>query len=206
MIKFTDGHKEVLKDQEIKLRKPKKGNLIIDCHLGIPILATTNLLKYDVPSSTASNLKFIGLNGEYLITETIGFGLEYTRASFDFNFKSDSQIVYNGNLDKTRVLAKFIYYNQNELKKVSTYYLFGAGCKFLTMTTNEPIKREEKFWFGDIMMELMGVRHPKTHNPLSILTFKAAYGIRYFINNHLGVNVEFGLGGPLIQAGISVKI
>lgn len=205
MIKFKDGHKEILKDNLLKLIKPKQGNLIIDCHLGIPILAAFSLIKYEMPPDTAKNLTFLGLNGEYLINNNTGLGVEYTRASCDFDY-SDNQKHYTGNFSKTRILLKYNHYNHDEFKKISTYYSFGAGCKLLQMQTNEPIQREYQFLVADFLLKMMGAPNPKVQDPFSILSIKAACGIRYFFNNHLGLNVELGLGGPLIQVGISGKI
>jgi hypothetical protein len=35
---------------------------------------------------------------------------------------------------------------------------------------------------------------------------KLAIGVHYYFNETIGINTEVGLGGPLISAGLSVKL
>lgn len=88
---------------------------------------------------------------------------------------------------KYRILAKMSYHFATS-EHFDPYLTWGAGYKNTKIYSNEPGE------IRDVNVNLVP------------LAFRAGIGMRYFFTDAFGVNAEVGLGGPIVQGGISFKL
>lgn len=171
------------------------GTTVIDVFAGGPNVSkafvggATNL---NDGTETLTGMMPIGLRGEYLVTDKFGIGLEVTYASgkrvYTYSENGNAYIV-TGEHNKMRVLPTFnFHFLDNE--KVDFYLALGAGLKNVnyTWTSTNPDESDE--------LDL----------PTGKISSKLGIGTRIFFTDNIGVNFAFGIGGPLINGGLSVKI
>jgi hypothetical protein len=182
----------------------QKGNIIVDAYYGFPNLWTTILragyLDGNQISSSSGSFGPCGANVEYMISKKIGVGLEvnystswvqWTEADaiYDPNTGNDD---INGNykvqIPRLGIMPRFYYHFINH-KHYDMYCSAGLGYRSTTFnfTTNDPNWDEPKI----------------TIIPVG---YRIAVGGRYFFMSNLGLNWEFGIGGALVLAGLSVRI
>ena len=185
----------------------EKGKLLIDADYGVPYL-TGSVVKTVLDNSTGSsvasisNLNHIGGKFEYLVTDNIGVGLEYTYAavSAKYNYvrsytdNNQNYTVlerYNAKLTKQRILLRVnIHFNTTE--KLDVYSTLGLGYKKTQLKTDNIYNTVEVFGFN------------RTINMFPI-SMRGGIGIHYFFTQNIGLNLEAGFGGPIIQAGLTGK-
>lgn len=186
---------------KVQAQVVEEGTMIFDVYYGFPNLYTSILkAEYvnDNPGEEYQNVKVggigpMGLRFEYLITEKIGLGVDmnYTNTTVDWNETIDGNTYdYNVKVPRIRVMGKFNFHFAKS-DKFDAYTAFGAGYgSFKLVTeTNDP-----NYIFTNL------------ENPIPV-SIRFALGARYFFNDNLGINLEFGLlGGALINAGLSFKI
>lgn len=164
----------------------KQENFIVEAFYGWPYfngvllgsLGTTYKIK---------NSNHLGGKVEYLLTENTGIGAEVTYANASMNYQSGmNNNWYAVGISKLRILGKFNYHF-GTTRMVDPYMSVGMGYKRTTYydTGNSS---------SNISYNLFPV------------SFKLALGTRIFFNDSFGFNAEISLGGPLISAGLSVKI
>jgi len=171
----------------------KQGDFIIDAFYGYPYIWGA-LLKSAYKSDsvakqagvTLHNYNHFGGRFEYLLTDKIGVGVEYTQGLAVVDYISNSK-PYRGGIRKQRVLAKMNIHFATSAK-VDPYFTVGAGYKMTNVYSNEP-----------------GTT-PSVNINLVPVAMRIGIGMRYFFTPHVGINAEIGLGGPLMQGGISIKI
>jgi len=179
----------------------KQGDFIIDGYWGFPYF--WGLLLQNVVADSAKayglsvhNTQHIGGRFEYMVNDKIGIGMEYTYADcgIDYtgtNSKGNPQI-YTIGLSKQRILGKInIHFATGP--KIDPYATFGVGYAALNVYANEPGAN-----VSDINSSISSAIPP--------IAIRAGIGLRYFFTDNFGLNAEFGLGGPLLQAGVTVKI
>ena len=132
------------------------------------------------------NLNHVGLRFEYLIMKNFGVGLEYTYALFDAKYQENGN-VYTATLTKQRFLGK-AYLHFLEDDNTDGYITAGLGSSSTNISTNDPNNK---------------VQQNITILPISI---RLGVGFRHFFNQTIGINGEVGIGGPLIQGGISIRL
>lgn len=175
----------------------QKGDILVDAYYGGPYLlgiitkmAFDSLNKQGNAVSNFHNYNQFGLNFQYMLNDKIDIGVEYTHALATFNYL-ENNLLYTAGIRKQRVLAKMnVHFATSQ--KVDPYMTFGAGFSSSKLFSNEP---------GTSTVDLQS---------LSILfapvSFRVGIGLRYFFTPKFGLNGEIGLGGPLMQAGITFKI
>jgi len=163
-----------------------KSDMIIEAYYGFPYLMGTFVkLALDSLNVHATNYNHVGLRFEYLLTKKFGVGLEYTYALLSVRYQQNLNN-YTANMSKQRFLAK-AYYHFWEDGNFDAYITGGVGSSMTGITSNDPRNR---------------VNEDVTLFPISI---RGGIGFRYFFNETFGINGEMGIGGPLIQGGISIK-
>lgn len=179
----------------------KEGTVIFDAYYGFPNLYTSILKAEYVNEDLGSiyqnvdigGIGPLGLRVEYLFTDKIGMGLDmnYTNSSVSWNETNNGETYeYQVSVPRLRVMGKFNFHFTKS-DNFDAYAAFGAGYgSFKLVTeTNDP-----NYIFTEIS------------NPVPV-SIRFAVGARYFFNDNLGLNLEFGvLGGALINGGISYKI
>jgi outer membrane protein W len=190
----------------------KKGKTIIDVFYGFPYVmgqyVKTVFISNNNSGNTSSiesvrNLNHIGGKFEYMLTNEIGIGLEYTYASVNINYFQEKSIVqnnqnvlktynYKATLYKQRALARVNYHFATS-EKFDPYGTLGFGYKTSLLKSNNPDDQLEIRSFNSTVSNLF---------PIS---FRLGIGARYFFSENIGISMEAGIGGPTVQGGISVK-
>jgi outer membrane protein W len=168
----------------------QKGTILIDAFYGLPYFNGA-LIKaaYSADSlgATAHNYNQFGAKVEYMVSDKIGVGLEGTYALATVDYRGNNLHYYTAGMSKVRVLAKVNYHFATS-EHIDPYLTWGAGYKNTNIYTNEP---------ADVK---------KVSVNLVPVAFRVGIGMRYFFNDIVGVNAEVGLGGPMVQAGVSFKL
>ena len=168
----------------------KQYDILIDGYYGIPYLMG-NLYHQTLLDSFPNTIKnpivwgHVGGRVEYMQWDNIGLGLEYSFAKYSFNYEATNGVFYKAGIKKQRIVAKFNYHFSTT-EAIDPYFTAGLGYTNTIIFSEEPNVKSEKI---NIM-------------PVSI---RAGIGIRYFITDFIGVHAEAGLGGPLLQLGITFK-
>jgi outer membrane protein W len=175
----------------------QKGDMLVDVFYGGPyLLGLVTKLVYDSLKQQGNevlnfhNYNQFGAKFQYMLNEKIDIGLEYTHALATFDYVGNNSILYTAGVRKQRVLGKInIHFATSP--KVDPYLTFGAGFNSSKLYTNEP---------GTSSIDLQN-----TSILFAPISFRAGIGLRYFFTPQFGINAEIGLGGPLMQGGISFK-
>jgi opacity protein-like surface antigen len=185
----------------------EKGKFVIDAFYGMPYL-TGSVIKTVLDNSTGStvasisNLNHIGGKFEYMINDNIGLGLEYTYAAVSAkynyvrNYTNNNQNFtvlesYNAKLTKQRLLVR-VNFHFNTTEKLDVYGTAGLGYKKSQLKTDNLYNTLEVISFN-------------TSINLVPISIRGGIGMRYFFTQNIGINAELGIGGPLIQAGLTGK-
>ncbi len=171
------------------------GTTVIDVFAGGP-----NMSKLFVGGAASTNegnetltgVLPIGLRAEYMVTEKFGIGLELSYASgkrvYDYT-QNDTAFTITGEHSKMRVLPTFnFHFLDNET--VDLYVALGVGLKdvsYVWSSTNN-IDTDD--------LDL----------PTGKISSKLAIGTRIFFTDNIGANFAFGIGGPLVNGGLSIRI
>ena len=123
---------------------------------------------------------------EVMLTDKMGVGIEGTWASATVRYIGNNGLIYTAGVDKIRVLAKMSFHFATG-EKVDPYLTWGLGYKNTNVYTNEPSA------VNDISLNIVPI------------AFRVGIGMRYFFTDMIGVNAEVGLGGPMMQGGLSLK-
>ncbi len=166
----------------------EQGTILIDAFYGAPYF-NGSLIKaaYDSTGTTAHNYNQFGAKVEYLVNDKLGLGIEGTYALATVDYRGNDLKYYTAGMSKYRVLAKMNYHFATGAH-IDPYLTWGVGYKSTKIYTNEPGGPK------DINVNLIP------------LAFRAGIGMRYFFTDAIGVNAEVGLGGPMVQAGLSLKL
>lgn len=184
-----------------------KGKFIIDAFYGYPYMVG-KYINTVVSSSGANidvtNLNHLGGKCEYMINNLIGLGLEFTYASVTAKYVGTNSVYnnstgqydyYNNNytvgINKQRILAKINFHFATS-KYIDPYATAGIGYK-RTNVYSDDINNQAAVNEVDNVLNIIPV------------AFRMGIGMRYYFIKNLGITIEGGIGGPLIQAGISGK-
>lgn len=170
----------------------EQGTILIDAFYGFPYFNGTLLrAAYSSDSiqsgSTVHNYNQFGGKIEYMLNDKIGIGLEGTYALATVDYQANNLQFYTAGISKYRILGKMNYHFATTAN-IDPYLTWGAGYKNTKIYSNEP-----------------GDNRKITVNIVPV-AFRVGIGMRYFFTDAVGVNAEVGLGGPLMQAGISIRL
>lgn len=168
----------------------EKGTILIDAFYGFPYFNGT-LLKSAYRDSLGNNNQVRNLNHfggkfEIMLNDKMGVGIEGTWASATVRYMGKYNQIYTAGVDKLRILAKMNFHFATS-ESVDPYLTWGIGYKNTKIYTNEPNE------VNDIDITLVPI------------AFRVGIGMRYFFTDIIGINAEVGLGGPLMQGGLSLK-
>ena len=169
----------------------KKGTFIIDAFYGFPYFNGA-LLKSAYSSNSVSisntvhNYNQFGGKFEYMISDKIGVGIEGTYALVTVNYQANNLHNYTAGISKYRILGKMSYHFATT-SNIDPYLTWGAGYKNTNVYSNDPSGTQ------NVSVNIIPV------------ALRIGVGLRYFFSDFVGINAEVGLGGPLMQAGLSFK-
>ncbi|MCO4818179.1 MAG: outer membrane beta-barrel protein [Bacteroidetes bacterium] len=171
------------------------GTTVIDVFAGGPNVSKVfvgGAASINEGSETLTGVLPIGLRAEYMVTEKFGIGLELSYASgkriYDYT-QNDTAFTITGEHSKMRVLPTFnFHFLDNET--VDLYVALGVGLKdvsYVWSSTNNNDIDDLDF-------------------PTGKISSKLAIGTRIFFTDNIGANFAFGIGGPLVNGGLSIRI
>jgi len=185
----------------------KKGSLIIEPYLGGPnfgfILGKAVQNEIDNRTntghfSTDSGIGPNGIRGEYLVTNRISIGFDYifneVNGSGHVDTTLNNSIEVNYTIDVKSTRHRFLLKaNYHFITKDYINFYGGVGIGYnqrhVIINTNIPYFENQNvrgsIWPVAARMEL---------------------GLTYYPIKPIGINIELGLGGPLISAGIVFKL
>lgn len=185
-----------------------KGKIIIDPYYGYPYLFGKYIETVIAESGEnigVTNTNHLGIKAEYMVTKMIGIGVDYTYAKVIANY-SETNSIYNSNtgyynnqtnnytasITKQRILAKINIHFATS-KYLDPYAVGGIGFK-------NSVVRSDNIDDQEAVNELNG----SILNAFPV-SFRLGIGLRYYFIKNLGIAVEAGIGGPIIQGGLSLK-
>ena len=164
----------------------KQGNVIIDAYYGYPYITGAIIKSVSNSGSSVKNLNHIGGRAEFMISDQVGLGVEFTFANASISYNDSANLnQYTLGIRKYRILGKMNYHFATT-ESIDPYFTIGAGLKKTTFYDNGTNNNEFSF-------------------NLVPVAIRFGVGVRYFFNDFIGLNAEVGLGGPLMQVGVSVK-
>jgi hypothetical protein len=190
-----------------------QGSIIVDPYYGFPNFGKS---FYSSLESTSSNFKATGigpcgLRAEYMISDKIGTGFDFIYNSNKTTYSSvDTTLVYNSGtatytnvyttnsyertMQRIRVQARINFHFDISNPNLDAYFGVGVG-------TNN---RYRKYYQNgtQITDDATTTAGKLTLMPVSM---RICTGLRYYFAPNIGVNLELGLGGPMISAGASVR-
>jgi opacity protein-like surface antigen len=185
----------------------KKGNFIFDAFYGYPYLfgqyVKQAINQNSVNDIAVTNFNHVGGKCEYMITDMIGLGLEYTYATVHAKYSETNSVYQNGiyvnqinnytaSITKQRILAKFNIHFATS-KHLDPYATAGIGFKQSIVKSDNINDQQDVHDLNNSFLNIFPV------------SFRLGAGLRYYFIENLGVCVEAGIGGPIIQGGITGK-
>ncbi len=192
-----------------------QGNIIVDPYYGFPNFGKSFYKSIENSSSTsnykATGMGPAGIRAEYMVSDKVGVGLDfiynsnrisYTDTQHDTTWTSVSTytVATTTNnaerlMQRIRLQARFNFHFDISNPNLDGYFGVGVG-------TNN---RFRKYWLNGV--EVNDVYTSALSNLTLIpVSLRICTGLRYYFNPNVGMNMEMGLGGPLLSAGVSVKI
>lgn len=170
----------------------KEGDVQVRAYYGYPYFVGAYLKAALENDSSAtgidvSNTNHIGASFQIMVSEKVGLGLDYTFAKVSATY-IDGVDRYKASLTKHRITAMMSFHFSNS-ETIDPYFNVGAGYKLNQVKYTEP---------GYDDSEVL-----KNAVPLSA---RLGIGLNYFFNDVVGLNAEVGLGGPLVQLGLTFKL
>jgi len=177
-----------------------EGTILVDGYYGYGNLynAVFKAIVSGQANSTFSSVGPLGIRGEYLISDKIGFGLDlgyssakisYQESTMDENF---NVVNYDASL-KTAKIGAMITFNYHFINnsKFDSYFMFGLGYGDRSTTSKS---------------DYAGYVSPTIKSTFPVAS-RLGLGFRYFFMDNLGVNLGIGIGqGGLVNGGLTYKL
>jgi hypothetical protein len=184
----------------------EEGKIIIDGYYGFPNLYSA-VFKSAYSNAQGTGLTFgsagpLGIRGEYLISDKVGFGLDlgYNSSSISYNELTTTGYDTNGDPIEenyeykfsTKKIGAMVTFNYHfvESDNFDAYFVTGLGYgnRSMKFTSTDPLYTNP------------------TVNSLVPVSAKIGVGMRYFFTENIGANLGLGLGqGGLVNVGVSAK-
>ena len=171
-----------------------QGKFIVDVYYGYPYVMgelLKNSISTLVTDAKINNRNHLGAKFEYMANDMVGMGIDYTYATITSNFvetgHTEGHHKSQESLTKQRFLLRInVHFATTE--NLDPYTITGFGYKQTTWKSD---------YDSDIRIPFLNT---------APLAFRFGAGLRWFFTDNVGINVEAGIGGPIIQGGISVKL
>lgn len=192
------------KTEELNPTPLKKDDYLFEVAYGYPFMPLND--SYFMSNSSArttkvlKNTNYLCLRSDYQLNDEYSVGLEltYAQAMYQYNrsypaaFNGSTTITYKDSLfeaksTKLRFLVKMAYHF-NISEKLDLYGTAGFGFKQFTVST-----RDSYYSSTD------------NYNVIPV-AIRLSVGGRFFLTDNWAICAEGGLGGPLMQIGLSLKM
>lgn len=187
--------------QETKKKEKcvRQGRFLIDAYYGLPFLQKDYLYRVHdsyVEYTSIRNLNHIGAEVEYMIGDFIGLGLEYTRATINGNYKVPYSPIANENHNVAIIKQRFLFKFTGHFlttKRLDPYGGIGFGISRVSISS-------------DNYADQNNVSRQNFNANTLPFALRVGVGVHYYPIKNLGLGIEVGAGGPIVQGGISIKI
>lgn len=183
-----------------------RGNLSTTAYVGYPnILRLSMEVNESIPENIDVDYAGIapsGIRMTYMVGDVLGIGLDliYTQASASYSLKDSS--FYNNTWNystndyyiikkRLRPQIRFDFHLGSDNPSFDSYFGVGVGGNM----------RSREAYFNDSLVS----NKPNELDVVIPVSLRLCYGFQYFFNYNLAVVTELGLGGPLIQAGLTYR-
>lgn len=183
-----------------------RGNFTATAYLGFPNIMRTGIEIYEeIPSGLNVDYSGIapsGLRLMYMIGDDVSIGLDliYTQASASYTkldssfFNSQWNYISNSYLiSKQRFRPQFRF--DLHLGSLNTNF-----DQYIGMAIGGNL-RWRQFYINN---ELINTQ-PNVFDIVIPVSLRICYGFQYLINYNLALSSEIGLGGPILQAGLTYR-
>lgn len=187
----------------------REGNLIIDPYYGGPNFGKTFFSAVESANQGANNVETsgigpAGLRIEYLLGDRLGLGIDAIYNSNNISFTAKDTITdENGNdeiqtnqydyeMKRLRVHVRLNWHFNITNPDLDGYFGVGAGTNNRFRNTYQNGTKTD----DDNLSNL-------TLFPVSA---RLCLGTRYYFTDNLGLNLELGLGGPVVSGGLSLRL
>lgn len=191
--------------EELNPSPLKKDDYLFEVAYGYPFMPLNDNYFYTGNSSTKTtkivkNTNYLCLRSDYQLNDEYSVGLELTYAQATYEYKRSYPAAYNGSTtitykdstfeakaSKLRFMVKMAYHF-NISEKLDLYGTAGFGFKQFTVSTRDSY-------------------YSSTDNNTTIpVAIRLSVGGRFFLTDNWAICAEGGLGGPLMQIGLSLKM
>jgi len=180
----------------------EEGAILFDAYYGFPYIMGVVIAEANSASSTGNkivNYNHLGGKFEFMVSDIVGVGFDYTYAKVTNHYSGTYSSQVNGqwvsqkgdfseSIIKQRILAKVnIHFATSHI--LDPYATGGFGYRKSVYTTNNPDNSDYVFSFFNSFP----------------IAFRMGVGMRVFFTKNIGVCVETGIGGPILQGGLTIK-
>ncbi len=180
----------------------EQGNVIIDPYYGFPNFGKSFLDLFVTDNNIQGiDIKGIGpcgLRAEYMLADNFGLGVDFiynstagTGTVDSLNNDGTVARTYDAKIFSRRYRVQLrANYHFVQTDALDAYVGFGAGTNIrsIGVTSDYPNFDDDS---------ITGALIP--------VSFRVALGSRFYFTDNIGMNVELGLGGPVVSAGLSFK-
>jgi hypothetical protein len=181
-----------------------KGDVLISGFLSYPNWGRY-LANVQVNSSSFENGRtggFAPLGGqiEFMLSDIFGFSFDaifnqWSASWTSSGFNNAGDVVQYENkvsVTRTRLLIG-LNYHLDDLKndQLNLYGGFAVGFNDRRLNVNLEDQNTSEFWDGPLAFPLAA---------------RARIGMRYFVSDAIGLNLELGAGGPILRGGLTFKL
>lgn len=206
---WVNGVPKVTRKKSLEELNPsplKKDDYLIEVSYGYPFMPIKEANFFGLGNLNSANLtrsikntNHICIGTDYQLNDEFSVGLELTYASADFEYQRSTSIgtstisnindtVYAAHVKKIRFLAKLTYH-LNISDRFDAFGTAGFGVKQFIYTTKDK-----------------QINNADVANSVFPVAVRVAIGGRFFLKPNLAIHIEGGLGGPLMQIGLSYKM
>ena len=187
---------------KVNAQAVSKGSIIIDPYYGFPNFGKSIADDIQGTGLTVKGLGPCGLRFEYMVADKLGLGVDFIYNSYSVSYddtvstynSSTNQYesnTYNYKLGMQRIRPQVrLNYHFVRTDAVDSYIGFGAGGNIRTWSAEST---EPNF------------EDTSDQGTLLPVSMRIALGTRFYFTDNIGLNLELGLGGPVLSTGLSVK-
>lgn len=175
----------------------KKGDFIVDGYYGFFDFSDPRIFGApwwfvgfrNIDEASHRSIGPIGARAEYMVTDMIGLGMEFNYSAHYATW-IEGAYSYEYSVTRIRAFPRFnIHFSNSE--KLDAYVGAGLGYRDLVRSFSSDDPNHQN----------------KTMPAVFPIALRFGIGVRYFFTDHIGLGLEFGLGGGAVfNPCLSIKI
>lgn len=186
----------------------RQGNFIIDPYYGFPNFGKSLVSGAAAEGTSVKGIGPWGLRMEYMAGDQFGLTLDGIHNSAGTEYRetpntvrdengnqvaNDTEYEYKAMMNRLRIQVGFNYHFNFSDPQLDAYFGVAAGSnkRYWSVSTTEPNSNFE---------------NETVEGTLLPVSMRLRFGGRYYFSENVGMNMELGLGGPILSAGLSIKL